>query len=657
VHFHPHAAPLLLTAEVNDLDSPDSPMTLATSPGYLQYPPPAVFFTPVRPHTGSGNSVSGVNSAPLMPFPYLFWPAAFVSESNVQSSQADGMVVETAASTRQIEGEVRPLSESPNDQDFRMQSTAWAAPMDVSPRMPHGGLTSELINDSRHENAFTDRQSDETANNVYGFGLDTLRPTKRDVFVRDRQRNSPIQESEDVVFSNGSVASGRNQPGTTSYLGESSSRLPPSQARQVTGTSRGISPLNTSANVNLQLLLGNGSSSQLHRFYPVGDHTGWELPFLQGWLMGQSHAGLSTNLPMEGSQGDVFGMPNMPSESHPQQQSHGVSLLSSTTAGIASARVAGRFGGRHRSHSRLNAQTGTGISGMFAGDGITGMSVGEDAVMNIANEDRDLQPNLGAVEAEAAAAHASMAAAAAAAAAELPCTVKLRIWPHNVKEPSALLDPETCRLTIPHAVLCSEMGAHFSPCGRFLAACVACVLPQQELEAGMQSQSNQGATGIATSPTRHPISVQQVVYELRIYSLEEATFGEVLASRAIRAAHCLTSIQFSPTSAHILLAYGRRHNSLLRSIVVDGTVTIPIYTILEIYKVSNMELVRVLPSAEDEVNVACFHPLVGGGLVYGTKEGKLRILQYDRTHGPNYGVSSSGIDHNMFEVQTVALEC
>lgn len=32
-----------------------------------------------------------------------------------------------------------------------------------------------------------------------------------------------------------------------------------------------------------------------------------------------------------------------------------------------------------------------------------------------------------------------------------------------------------------------------------------------------------------------------------------------------------------------------------------------------------MELVRVLPSSEDEVNVACFHPRVGGGLVYGTK--------------------------------------
>ena len=39
----------------------------------------------------------------------------------------------------------------------------------------------------------------------------------------------------------------------------------------------------------------------------------------------------------------------------------------------------------------------------------------------------------------------------------------------------------------------------------------------------------------------------------------------------------------------------------------------------QVYRVSDMELASVLPSAEDEVNVACFHPLVGGGLVYGTK--------------------------------------
>ncbi|GJN28782.1 hypothetical protein PR202_gb16946 [Eleusine coracana subsp. coracana] len=76
-------------------------------------------------------------------------------------------------------------------------------------------------------------------------------------------------------------------------------------------------------------------------------------------------------------------------------------------------------------------------------------------------------------------------------------------------------------------------------------------------------------------------------------------FGTVVASRAIKAAHCLTSIQ--------------------------------------VYRVSDMELVRVLPSALDEVNVACFHPSPGAGLVYGTKEGKLRILQPNGANsGPDF---------------------
>lgn len=69
----------------------------------------------------------------------------------------------------------------------------------------------------------------------------------------------------------------------------------------------------------------------------------------------------------------------------------------------------------------------------------------------------------------------------------------------------------------------SEMGAHFSPCGRFLAACVACVLPRVEPDPGLPSQVQHDVTGVATSPTRHPISAHQVMYELRIYSLEKAT--------------------------------------------------------------------------------------------------------------------------------------
>ncbi|KAJ8543739.1 hypothetical protein K7X08_025357 [Anisodus acutangulus] len=85
------------------------------------------------------------------------------------------------------------------------------------------------------------------------------------------------------------------------------------------------------------------------------------------------------------------------------------------------------------------------------------------------------------------------------------------------------------------------------------------------------------------SPTRHPIAPHRVMYELQI-SLEEATFGSMLVSRAVRAADCLTSIQFFPTSEHLLLAYGHRHSSLMKSIVIDGDITVPVYTILEFFK-------------------------------------------------------------------------
>jgi activator-of-BECN1-regulated-autophagy protein 1 len=219
---------------------------------------------------------------------------------------------------------------------------------------------------------------------------------------------------------------------------------------------------------------------------------------------------------------------------------------------------------------------------------------------------------------------AAAVAAAAAAAAETPCTVRLRLWGFPVAAAAAAcadaaappprLTPS--RLTIPHAVLCSEMGAHFSPCGRFLAACVAC-----------QPLAPPGAPPAPLPPSAPP---QPLVYELRVYSLAPDAFGTVLAARAVRAAHCLTSIQFSPTSEHILLAYGRRHMDLLRSFVASRGSVVPVHTVLEVYRVADMALVRQLPSADDEVNVACFHPRAGGGVAYGTKEGRVRLLRHDR---------------------------
>jgi len=142
----------------------------------------------------------------------------------------------------------------------------------------------------------------------------------------------------------------------------------------------------------------------------------------------------------------------------------------------------------------------------------------------------DGRPTRSAASLDAATAAAAAATSAAAAAgAEQPCTVKLRLWPHDAIDPlRPLKDP---KLTIPHAVLCSEMGAHFSPCGRRLAVCAACVpIGAPEPSPGEQ--------------------IPELTYELRVYSLSDESFGTVLCARAVRAAHCLTSVQFSPDGKH-----------------------------------------------------------------------------------------------------------
>ncbi|CAI9117977.1 OLC1v1019473C1 [Oldenlandia corymbosa var. corymbosa] len=528
VHFHPHAAPFLLTAEVNDMDTSDSSMSIATSPGYLCYPPPTVYLADAN--TGSRSNLP--NELPLLSLPFLIWPLIGRNEGRVPFLQTDtDGGVESAQQRVDTSNSVRLLTYS-------------------------------------------------TPTGQYEVLLSHIEPNGS---PEEQQPNTSVAETDNTV----------SQPV--------------------------VDAMETDAQ----------PEERNNHFFPFSDPAYWELPFLQGWLIGQSQAGLRAMRSQNGGSHDSI--PPFQNLEHPAPSG----VPNSAPSGLPVAndtfhsRLPGRSGLRHRS-SRSHA-----------------IGSSEGPTLNVsAQEEGNPPPLVGQIQPEVS------TSLAAAATSELPCTVKLRIWSHDVKDPCAALDTERCRLTIPHAVLCSEMGAHFSPCGRYLAACVACVLPNMDVDPGFHGQFHHDATEIATSPTRHPISAHKVMYELRVYSLETATFGAVLASRAIRAAHCLTSIQFSPTSEHLLLAYGRRHSSLLKSVVIDGELTVPIYTILEIYRVSDMELVRVLPSAEDEVNVACFHPSVGCGLVYGTKEGKLRILQYDKArvnHSPSF-------QENMLEVPTYALE-
>ncbi|XWS31350.1 hypothetical protein CRYUN_Cryun23aG0068900 [Craigia yunnanensis] len=507
VHFHPHAAPFLLTAEVNDLDSSDSSMTQATSQGYFHYPPPSVFVT---------------NDDSRMDLQYV---SRLVGSTGMQVGPS-------------------PSMQFPTDATMGEQYHSTESPMVTFPVIASGSHpgTADPINSSvafRMESGAADPSMD----------------------AMDTDEIHPVRESREASSAN---------------LDPYSSAL------------RGV-PRHVPNRLDAR------EFRQLHQFLPIGAIC-WELPFLQGWLMGQQTV-LPSMCPHSG-----VGHENLSQyvgSSSTLQPSIGSMEAAASSLGIPnSISPSGRGGLQNVSQSHFSVSESGEVS-------VTSNSV---------HDGTDAQPIISRLQSELA---ASMAVAAAA---ELPCTVKLRVWSHDIKNPCSQLNADKFRLAIPHAVLCSEMGAHFSPCGKFLAACVACVHQDG---------------GAATSPTRHPISAHQVVYELRIYSLEKATFGSVLVSRAIRAAHCLTSIQFSPTSEHILLAYGQRHGSLLKSVVIDGKTTSPIYTVLEVYRVSDMELVRVLPSAEDEVNVACFHPFAGGGLVYGTKEGRLRVLQYDGAQDTN----------------------
>ncbi|KAM1031858.1 hypothetical protein ACFX2I_035504 [Malus domestica] len=556
VHFHPQAAPFLLTAEVNDLDSSDSSMSRATSPGYLQYPSPAVFVANVD----FSERLSLATQLPLMSLPFVFVPP-YVDDPRIvmqpENGPAGSNSMQVTSASMQFQADVNAAE----------QDATTVSRMETFPSAP----------------IVSNHNAEGNADNYFLNGT----------------RSDACDRTGDAMETDEMPAVGGSQRGSWINLDPVNNRVPE----------------NTSSHP------GFTEFGQPYRTFPYRDPAFWELPFLQGWLTGQSQANFPSMLPLNHGGLNNLAQPMGSSSLVSHLSAHNVTDVAASLALPGSTSVSG-LSGR------------SGLQHYYPHFHFSGPESGDSASLSTQPDENDAQPIISRIQSDI------DTLMAAAAAAELPCTVKLRVWSHDIKNPSAPLNAERCRLIVPHAVLCSEMGAHFSPCGRFLAACVACMLPHTEADPGLQSLVHQDS-GIATSPTRHPVSAHQVMYELRIYSLEEATFGSILVSRAIRAAHCLTSIQFSPTSEHILLAYGRRHGSLLKSIVVDGDTTVPIYTVLEVYRVSDMELVRVLPSAEDEVNVACFHPFAGGGLVYGTKEGKLRVLQFDGARdekfiGPNY---------------------
>lgn len=310
--------------QVSDLDSSDPTMTLATSPGYLRYPPPTIYLADAH---SAFQSNSG-NELPIMSIPFLIWPSI-------------------------SRGDITLL---PQQTDAEMSSN-------VSHERGGSSASVRLLTYS-------------TPSGQYELVLSPIQSP-----VREEQQNNTLTREMDNAIPQSAV---------------------------------------DSMETDMQ------AEERSNQFFPFGDPAYWELPFLQGWLIGQSQAGQRTMHSQNGGSHEGLSSYNA--------LANASSMVPPVIPNVGS-RASGRsISSRHRA-SRSRTRTVAGA--------------GETAAFNIIPPEQSSSQSLTTqVQSEVA------SSLAAAAAAELPCTVKLRVWSHDVKNSCAPLNTQRCRLTIPHAVLC-----------------------------------------------------------------------------------------------------------------------------------------------------------------------------------------------------------
>jgi len=106
-------------------------------------------------------------------------------------------------------------------------------------------------------------------------------------------------------------------------------------------------------------------------------------------------------------------------------------------------------------------------------------------------------------------------------------------------------------------------------------------------------------------------------------SLTPSKLGQLLEAAPLdkRKASGVTCVKFSPSAEYCLLGYGVRETTNNRNS------TIPPHTVTAVYRIKGgMKHVSTLKSLDDDVNIARFHPHSGHGFVYGTKQGRLRVM-------------------------------
>ena len=84
-------------------------------------------------------------------------------------------------------------------------------------------------------------------------------------------------------------------------------------------------------------------------------------------------------------------------------------------------------------------------------------------------------------------------------------------------------------------------------------------------------------------------------------------------------ASAVTCVKFSPSTDFCLIGYG------VREPVVEGGGNF--HPVTAVYRVrGGMDHVSTMLSGDDDVNIARFHPDSGHSFIYGTKQGRVRVL-------------------------------
>lgn len=115
-------------------------------------------------------------------------------------------------------------------------------------------------------------------------------------------------------------------------------------------------------------------------------------------------------------------------------------------------------------------------------------------------------------------------------------------------------------------------------------------------------------------------------------SLESHRLGKLLEAAPLDGAKAngVTCVKFSPSGEFCLLGYGVRENVPTRrsnDSDPEDEETEPCHPVTALYRIKGgMTHVSSMMSQDDDVNIARFHPHSGHGFVYGTKQGRVRIL-------------------------------